>query len=82
MLGRKRKGALVKRVHISGMVNRHSTMRITEALCNVQGLTYVYINLKKEYADLTYYPFFPTEQVKRTIEHLGYKIVSIEDMQF
>ncbi len=69
-----------RRVYIDGMVNSRSEMRITSALCAVQGISFIDVKVKKGYADVYYVTFYPTEQVRKAIEHLGYKVIKEEDV--
>ncbi|MCD8307909.1 MAG: hypothetical protein LUD51_06780 [Clostridia bacterium] len=80
MLGKKKNYEKKMRFYIDGVITSRGDMRITEALCNVSGLSYIDVNRKKSFVDCCYMNFISVEQVRTALGKLGYKISKVEDI--
>lgn len=81
MLGKRSRTENRKRFLLNAPPVKTYAMRITEALCKCRNVTYVNVESKKgSYVDVYFVGFINIEEVKKTIEGTGFKVLSFEDV--
>ncbi len=67
-----------KYVKIKGMSCEHCVARVTNALKEIEGISYVHVNLKKEIENFDAHEDVQNKEVNEAIEDAGYEIKEVE----
>ncbi|MGI6451473.1 MAG: heavy-metal-associated domain-containing protein [Desulfitobacteriia bacterium] len=70
-----------KKILIEGMNCGHCVKHVTEALKELNGVTGVDVNLDSKTAVVEASAGIDDEEIKFTIDDVGYKVVGIEELQ-